>query len=46
MTDIAQHNYENFWTKRKLKYISNNFKNLKECFGNSLVQTIYKNLNF
>lgn len=45
MEIMAQHNYENFWTKRKLSYIYNNYTTLKKCFDENLVQKIYKNLN-
>jgi len=46
MVIAAQHNYKNFWTKRKLQYIKNNYKILNECFGKNLVNQIYNNLNF
>lgn len=43
---MAQHNYENFWTKRKFTFFKNNYTIFTNCFGENLIQKIYKNLNF
>ena len=46
LEQMAEHNYANFWTKRKLNYISNNYKIIKKVLGENLVQKIYSKLNF
>lgn len=45
LQDMAQHNYNIFWTKRKFDYIENNYKILTKCFGTNLVERVYKSLD-
>jgi len=46
LEQMANDNYQNFWTKRKLHYITNNYNVIKKSLGNNLVQQIYSSLNF
>jgi len=46
LVKVAKHNYENFWARRKLSYLSTNYKNLKKCFNKSFAEIIYNNLNY
>jgi hypothetical protein len=42
---MAQHNYDHFWTVRKLYHRTQNLKICRECFGETVFDRIYDLLN-
>lgn len=45
LESMAQHNYNHFWTNRKLHHRAHNNKICRECFGETVFDRIYDLLN-